>query len=153
METAALNLEQQRKDLATRMGVLEDTYRTPDTDAIDNEIDALQRNIDQRNYLLQQFDKLVLQNRGGFAAQFETLASLHVPGLWLEGVTVNGDRQMEIRGMTLDPKLVPIYLQQLEQGGGLSGAAFETVSMTRVANDQPYVQFVLRNVAEGSTWQ
>ena len=153
METAALNLEQQRKDLATRMGVLEDTYRTPDTDAIDNEIDALQRNIDQRNYLLQQFDKLVLQNRGGFAAQFETLARLHVPGLWLEGVTVNGDRQMEIRGMTLDPKLVPIYLQQLEQGGGLSGAAFETVSMTRVANDQPYVQFVLRNVAEGSTWQ
>jgi hypothetical protein len=60
---------------------------------------------------------------------------------------------MEIRGMTLDPKLVPVYLQQLEQDGGLSGASFKAVSMARVANDQPYVQFVLRNVAEGSTWQ
>jgi Fimbrial assembly protein (PilN) len=153
METAAQNLEQQRKDLATRMGVLEDTYRTPDTDAIDSEIAALQKSIDQRNYLLQQFDKLVLRNRGGFAARFETLARLQVPGLWLEGVTVNDDRQMEIRGMTLDPKLVPVYLQQLEQDGGLSGASFKAVSMARVANDQPYVQFVLRNVAEGSTWQ
>ena len=153
METAAHNLEQQSKDLAARMGVLEDTYRTPDTDAIDSEIAALQKSIDQRNYLLQQFDKLVLRNRGGFAARFEALARLQVPGLWLEGVTVNDDRQMEIRGMTLDPKLVPVYLQQLEQDGGLSGASFKAVSMTRVANDQPYVQFVLRNVAEGSTWQ
>jgi len=153
METTAQNLEQQRQDLATRMGALEDTFRTPDTDAIDIEIDALQKNINQRNYLLQQFDQLVLQNRGGFATQFEALASLRVPGLWLEGVTVNSHQQMEIRGMTLDPKLVPIYLQQLEQRGDLPGATFETVSMTRVTYDQPYVQFVLRNVEEGSTWQ
>jgi hypothetical protein len=144
---------QQRQDLATRMGALEETYRTPDTDSLDGEIEALQKSIDQRNYLLQQFDNLVLRNRGGFANQFQTLASLHLPGLWLEGVTVNGDSEMEIRGMTLDPKLVPIYLQKLGQHGELSGATFETVSMTRISDDPPYVQFVLRNVAEDSTWQ
>jgi hypothetical protein len=153
METTALNLEQQHQDLAARMSALEDTYRTPDTESVDNERDALQKNIDQRHYLLEQFDQLVLQHRGGFAAQFKALARLQVPGLWLEGVTVKGDQQMEIRGMTLDPKLVPVYLQQLEQRGELPGATFETVSMTRVTNDQPYVQFVLRNVKEGSAWQ
>ena len=153
METTALNLEQQRQELANRMAALEGTYRTPDTEAVDNEIDALQKSIDQRNYLLQQFDQLVLQHRGGFAIQFEALARLRIPGLWLEGVTVNDDQQMEIRGMTLDPKLVPIYLQHLEQSSDLPGANFETVSMTRVANDQPYIQFVLRNTDEGSTWQ
>jgi hypothetical protein len=153
MESTARDLEQQRQDLATRMGALEETYRTPDTDSLDGEIEALQKSIDQRNYLLQQFDNLVLRNRGGFANQFQTLASLHLPGLWLEGVTVNGDSEMEIRGMTLDPKLVPIYLQKLGQHGDLSGATFETVSMTRISDDPPYVQFVLRNVAEDSTWQ
>jgi len=153
MERTSLNLEQQRQDLATKMGVLEDQYRTPDVDAVDNEIEALQKNIDQRNYLLEQFDKLVIQHRGGFAAQFEALAKLQVPGLWLEGVTINSDQQMEVRGMTLDPKLVPVYLQQLEQRGDLSGTTFETISMTRVASDQPYIQFVLRNVEEGSAWQ
>jgi len=153
MQSTARNLEQQRQDLATRMDALEDTYRTPDTDSLDGEIEALQKSIGQRNYLLQQFDNLVLRNRGGFATRFETLARLNLPGLWLEGVTVNGDAQMEIRGMTLDPKLVPIYLQQLGQQGDLSGTTFETVSMSRISDDQPYIQFVLRNVAEDSTWQ
>jgi hypothetical protein len=153
METTALSLEQQHQDLAKKMGLLEDANRTPDTDAIDNEIEALNRNIDQRHYLLEQFDQLVVQHRDGFAAQFKALAKLRLPGLWLEGVTVNGDQQMEIRGITLDPKLVPIYLQELDKHGEFPGAAFETVSMTRMSNDEPYVQFVLRNMEEGSVWQ
>ena len=139
METTARDLEQQRQELASRMGILEDANRTPDTHSIDGEIEALNRSIDQRHYLLEQFDQLVIQHRDGFAAQFKALANLRLPGLWLEGVTVNGDQRMELRGITLDPKLVPIYLQELDKHGELPGAAFETVSMTRVSNDEPYV--------------
>lgn len=144
MDATAQGLEQHLEGLGTRFGLLKEDLRTPDTEAIDTEVETLRKTIAQRKYLLQQLDQLVLQNRGGFASRFEALARLQVHGLWLEGVTVNDDDQMEIRGITLEPKLVPVYLQQLEEYGDLPGTKFETVSMTRIANDQPQIQFVLR---------
>ncbi len=155
MDTMALNLEQQHQALSARMSVFEDGRRTPDAKAIDIEIEikTLLKTIDQRSYLLEQFDQLLSRYRGGFASQFEALAKLQVPGLWIEGVTLNDDQHMEIRGMALNPEQVPHYLQQLEQRGDLSDTSFETVSITRIANDQSYIQFVLRNAGEGSVWQ
>jgi Tfp pilus assembly protein PilN len=153
MEQSAEALQQQHDHLRKQIGTLEASFRTPDSEALDAEIEQLMYSIDQRNSLLVQFDQLVLRQRGGFAEQFRALAEQHVPGLWLEGVTVNGEGQIEIRGITLDAKLVPVYLQQLEKREGLSATPFETVSMERVAVDKPHIQFVLRNHKEEMSWQ
>ena len=145
MQGSAQALQQQHDHILKQIAVLEELYRTPDTEALDFEIERLMAAIDQRGALLLQFDQLVVQQHSGFAAQFRALAEQHLPGLWLEGVTVNDAGQIEIRGVTLDAKLLPIYLQQLETQRGLSETPFKTVSMTRLAPDKPQIQFVLRN--------
>jgi Tfp pilus assembly protein PilN len=145
MEQSAEALQQQHHHIRQQIGALEAAYQTPDTEALDAEIAQLMADIDQRNSLLIQFDQLVVQHHSAFSGQFRALAEQHVPGLWLEGVTVNGEGQIEIRGITLDAKLVPIYLQHLEKRQGLSETSFETVSMKRIAADKPQIQFVLRN--------
>ena len=153
MGRSAEALQQQHDHIRQQIRSLEAAYQTPDTEALDSEIEQLMTDIYQRNSLLVQFDQLVIQRRSGFAGQFRALAEHHVPGLWLEGVTVNGNGQIEIRGISLDAKLVPVYLQQLQKQQDLSATPFETVSMNRTAVDKPQIQFVLRNHKGELSWQ
>jgi hypothetical protein len=153
MEQSAQALQQRYDHLQTQMMQLEDAYRTPDTEALDAEIERLSADIDQRHFLLAQFDQLVIQNSNGFSKQFRILAEQQMPGLWLSGVTADSEGQIELRGAALEAKLVPAYLQQLEQKPQLSASAFETVSMTRNGTDKPEIQFVLRNHKEEMSWQ
>jgi len=153
MGQSAEALQQQHDHIRQQIRSLEAAYQTPDTEALDSEIEQLMTDIYQRNSLLVQFDQLVIRRRSGFAGQFRALAEQHVPGLWLEGVTVNGNGQIEIRGTSLDAKLVPIYLQKLQKQQDLSATPFETVSMNRTAVDKPQIQFVLRNHKGELSWQ
>ena len=153
MGRSAEALQQQHDHIRQQIRSLEAAYQTPDTEALDSEIEQLMTDIYQRNSLLVQFDQLVIQHRSGFAGQFRALAEQHVPGLWLEGVTVNGNGQIEIRGISLDAKLVPVYLQKLQKQQDLSATPFETVSMNRTAVDKPQIQFVLRNHKGELSWQ
>jgi len=152
MTATAQALETQVASLGQQLGEIEDDQRTPDTEALDSDIDQLQQDIDQRNLLLTRFDRLVTQHENGFAAQFRALAEERLPGLWLEGVTVNDSNRVEIRGITLDAKLVPKYLQQLERHKALSKTAFEAVAMNRIDPDRPEIQFVLRNFQGQAAW-
>jgi len=152
MGDTATTLQQQLNSLDQRMGELKDDARTPQTDALDKEIEALSTDVDQRRQLLARFDQLITQRRSGFAGPFRALAKEHVPGLWLEGVSVDSRQRIELRGITLDAKLVPIYLQQLEGRSDLSDTSFETVSMKRVTADGPQIAFVLRNFGGEATW-
>jgi len=153
MENSAAGLQQQLDHLQSQMDVLEADYQTPDTQSLDTEIEHLRASINQRHYLLAQFDRLVIQHRSGFAVQFKVLAEQRVPGLWLEGVKVSGEGQIELRGITLDARLVPVYVQHLEKRPGLSDSSFETLSMTRLDPDKPQIQFILRNHKETVAWR
>ncbi len=153
MESSAATLQQQVARLQSQLVELEEQYRTPSTLALDKEIEELRSDIGQRHYLLAQFDQLVIQHRSGFAEQFNVLAEQRVPGLWLEGVTVSGAGQIELRGITLDARLVPVYVQQLDKRPDLSESSFETLSMSRLDPDKPQIQFMLRNHKEAVAWQ
>jgi len=153
MENSATALQQQLNSLQGQVEALEAGYQTPDTQALDSEIEQLRASINQRNYLLTQFDRLVIQHRSGFAGQFNVLADQRIPGLWLEGVKVSGEGQIELRGITLDAKLVPVYVQQLAKRPELSDSSFETLSINRLDPDKPQLQFVLRNYKEAVAWR
>jgi Tfp pilus assembly protein PilN len=152
MQNTALALEQQMEGLGRKLTVLEAGNRTPDSDGLDSDIARLQTAIQQRHALLGQFEQLATQHENGFAARFEALARQQVPGLWLEGVTVDSDNRIELRGLTLDARLVPLYVQQLASLGDLSDRPFETISMTRLDSGAPQLQFVLRNFKGDATW-
>ncbi|MFQ5642085.1 MAG: PilN domain-containing protein [Thiogranum sp.] len=146
-------LQQQLDSLQGQVASLEAGYQAPDTQGLDKEIEQLQADIDQRNYLLTQFDRLATRHRSGFAGQFSVLDEQRIPGLWLEGVKVNGAGQIELRGVTLDAKLVPAYVQQLARRPDLSTSPFETLSMTRIDPDKPQLRFELRNHGETVAWR
>jgi len=152
MGRSAEALQQQHEHIRKQIDALEAAYQTPDTEALDAEIEQLMADIDQRNSLLVQFDQQIIQHRNGFAAQFSALAERHMSGLWLEGITVEGDGRIELRGISLDAKLVPAYLQQLQKRQGLSTTPFETVSMQRLSADKPQIQFMLRNHKGEVSW-
>ncbi len=153
MEKSALTLQQQLSSLQGRVDALEAGYQTPDTLALDSEIEQLRADIHQRNDLLSRFDRLAVQHRAGFAGQFSVLAEQRIPGLWLEGIRISGTGQIELRGITLDPKLVPVYVQQLAKRPDLSDDSFETLSITRIDPDKPQLQFVLRNHRDRLAWR
>lgn len=152
MQVSADRLEQQHEHIQTEINLLEAALQTPDSTSIDHEITGLTTSIEQRKSLLQQFQLLSVEHRGGFADSFRTLAEQQVAGLWLDGVTLDAVGRMEVRGTALDEKLIPRYLQQLHRNS-LSGAAFETVSMMRPDTAKPHIQFVLRNHKESSSWR
>ena len=145
MDASAESLQQKHDHLRSQISVLEETLRTPDTASLDAEIDQLSHSVAQRKSLLTRFGQLAFKHRNGFSDQFRILAEQQVRGLWLDGVTVDDQGRIEIRGTTLDAKLVPVYLQKLEAQPALSPSPFETVSMTRSDPDKPQIQFVLRN--------
>jgi len=152
MDVTANNLQQQYDHLQQQIGTLEETLRTPDTEVLDNEIERLQTRIEERSELLTRFDNLAIENQRGFHNHFRALAKQHIPGLWLEGVTVDGNAHIEIRGNTLDARLVPAYLQQLANLSELSDTPFETVKLARPDTQQPQIGFVLRNFREDQAW-
>lgn len=153
MDTAAQSLQQKHDHLRKQVSALEESLRTPDTAALDEEIERLNESIAQRRSLLAGFAQLSFERRSGFSGPFRVLAEQQVHGLWLDGVTVNGAGQIEIRGTTLDAKLVPVYLQKLEAHPELSTSRFETVSMTRTDAALPHVEFVLRNHQDSDPWK
>ena len=153
MQDSAAVLQQQHAHLQAQIVSLEEAQRTPDTEAVDAEIEQLSSSIEQRKALLAQFDQLVLQHQHGFSSHFRILAEQHLPGLWLDGVTVNAQGEIEVRGTALEEKLVPVYLQGLAKRRDLSATAFETVAMNRAESTQPEIQFVLRNHKDDTAWQ
>lgn len=153
MQESAAALDRQHEHLQGQVAALEEALRTPDTQAVDHEVERLSSSIQQRKALLAQFDQLVLQHQQGFSSQFRILAEQHLPGLWLNGVTVDAQGRLELRGATLDEKLVPVYLQRLARQPDLSASAFETVAMNRAESTRRELEFVLRNHKDETRWQ
>jgi Tfp pilus assembly protein PilN len=153
MQDSAAALQQQHAHMQVQVDALEEAQHTPDTKVVDAEIERLGSSIEQRQELLAQFDQLVLQHQHGFSSHFRILAEQHLPGLWLDGVTVNAQGEIEVRGTALEEKLVPAYLQGLAKRPDLSSTAFETVAMNRAESGQAEIQFVLRNHKDDTAWQ
>ena len=149
MQDSANVLQQQHAHLQDQVATLQGAQRTPDTQAVDAEIERLSASIQQRKALLAGFDQLALQHQHGFSSHFRILAEQHLPGLWLDGVTIDAQGKVEVRGAALDERLVPAYLQRLAKQRSLSQAAFETVAMSRAEPARPEIHFVLRNYKDG----
>lgn len=70
-------------------------------------------------------------NQQGFAEYLRAFSRQSVNGLWLTGFTIAGSGELEIRGRTLYPNLVPSYIQRLNQEQVLAGRSFARLEMSR----------------------
>ena len=105
-----------------------------------------------------------LGDTGGFAGYFKALARQSVQGLWLTGVTVGaGGAQIGIKGRTVDPAMVPGYLNRLTHEPLMQGKSFASLQIGEAAPLQvqdadgkpatrpaPYIEFSLQSVPEES---
>ncbi len=87
-------------------------------------------------------------NTQGFSDYFIAFARQHLSGVWLTGLDITGAaEQMTLKGRSINPELVPRYLQRLSNEQRLSGIEFRTFQMSRAGADPkaqpatPYVEF------------
>jgi len=68
----------------------------------------------------------------GFASRLQALARQHVEGVWLDQLLLGGGPNgLALRGRSVNPELVPKYLQLLATEPALSGARFDEVAIDR----------------------
>lgn len=103
-----------------------------------------------------------LGDTSGFAGYFKALARQGMQGLWLTGVTVGaGGAQIGIEGRTLDPAMVPGYLNRLTHEPLMQGKTFASLRIGEAAplhvqdaegkpatRPAPYIEFSLQSVVE-----
>lgn len=103
-----------------------------------------------------------LGDTSGFAGYFKALARQSAQGLWLTGVTVDaGGTQIGIKGRTVDPAMVPGYLNRLTHEPLMQGKSFASLQIGEAAPLQvqdaegkpanrpaPYIEFSLQSVPE-----
>lgn len=102
-----------------------------------------------------------LGDSAGFAGYFKAFARQSGPGLWLTGVTVAGN-DIGIRGRTVDPTMVPAYINRLTREPLLQGKSFSSLQIgqaepvqalaadgKQVSAAAPYVEFSLQSAVEG----
>lgn len=79
-----------------------------------------------------------------FSRYLEALARQRVTGLWLTHIRITEDgRRLGVKGKTLDGKLLPGYLQALKGEAVFKGAQFNTLHLSRSADNANYLDFTL----------
>lgn len=95
-------------------------------------------------------------NASGYSEYLRAFAREVVPGLWLTGFNIAGNgAEMSLSGATLNPALVPDYVQRLSREKIMHGKVFASLQMQqpKVEGDKQkqarYVEFTLQSVEAG----
>ncbi len=97
---------------------------------IEARIKALSEQLDRQARALNALRSGAAGSTDGFAARLEALARRHVDGLWLEQLAFGGGgHSMSVSGSTIDSRLLPRYLEELQEEPALAGARFDKVEI------------------------
>jgi hypothetical protein len=133
MEKAVAQLKAQQvaqEDMARAAGVLLDAQGSPD--AIQAQVKTLSSLLADRTNALSLLRGGAAGEPRGFAPRLQALARQHTEGVWLDELVIGGGPNgLVLRGRSLNPELVPRYLQLLTSEPELSGARFDAVIIDR----------------------
>ena len=146
LESTVASLSTQYQQLEARLGILENAGSEDGFD-VAGEIERLQRALHERQALLDSFSRLEFRKSTAFSEFFETLARQTLPGLWLTGISLTEDGETELRGSTLNPTLVPRYLQEMPDQPRFIPLHQGSVHLTRADPEKPAVTFKLSSNA------
>jgi len=141
----ATSIEEQYRQMETRLGNLEIIHQSADTGALENEIDRLQHSIMEQQSILDNFEQLALKSATGFGNFFDLLSRQTLPGLWLTGVRLTQTGETELRGIALDPKLVPDYLQLMPDQPRFRSLQQGSLHLVRHEADNSDIEFSIRS--------
>ena len=99
---------------------------------IESRIKQLSQSVTERTLALQMLQSGAAGQTTGFASRLEALARRHIDGLWIDVVVLSGTKgSMSLSGATLNPDIVPRYLQNLARDSVLTGTRFDDFVIER----------------------
>jgi hypothetical protein len=109
--------------------------RKPDQ-RLENELSENRLLLDARNAVLTALRQRMDPSAGSFAEYLRGFARQSVSGLWLTGIAVDAaSHGMEIRGRTIDPALLPEYIQRMNKEPAFQGRAFSALKLAEGKTD------------------
>ena len=121
--------------------------------SIDTEIARLESELAAKQQIQKILARGIFSNTRGFSDYFASFARQRVPGVWLTGFDITGAAEdMSLAGRTVNPELVPRYLQKLSSEKTLAGIEFRAFQMSRPGPDAKgpdamFVEFQARTAA------
>jgi hypothetical protein len=100
---------------------------------LDVEIAKLEGELKAANESIEALKGEAFGSRKGFAEYLRAFSRQAVGGLWLMGFVIGGGGELEIRGRTLSPDLLPSYIQRLNRERVLAGRNIARLEMSRPA--------------------
>jgi Tfp pilus assembly protein PilN len=146
LDSTVASLSTQYQQLEARLGILENAGSDGGFD-VPGEVARLQQTLRERQALLDSFTRLDFRENIAFSEFFETLARRTLPGLWLTGISLTEDGETELRGSTLNPTLVPRYLQAMPDQPRFIALHQGSVHLSRADPKKPAVTFKLSSNA------
>lgn len=104
--------------------------------SIDAEIARLENELAAKQQVREILKRGIFSNTRGFSDYFASFARQRIPGVWLTGFDITGaGEEMSLAGRTVNPELVPRYLQKLSSEKTLAGIEFRAFQMSRPGPD------------------
>ncbi len=117
--------------------------------SLEAELARLQKERDAKSQLVALLAGRSIGNTSGFSNFLEGVARRRVPGMWVRGLTLaDGGTHVGIQGSTLEPELVPRFLQALAHERSFEGTEFHTFEMVRPKDDTVRIDFALETISE-----
>ena len=98
---------------------------------LDAETARLENELKQARESMDALKGGVIGTQEGFAEYLRAFSRQSLNGLWLTGLTIGGGGEIEIRGRTVSPDLVPGYIQRLNREKVLAGRSFARLEMVQ----------------------
>lgn len=129
-EVDVLRADQEEREAQAALSEDQAARGTP-TD-VESRVKELSRSVAARTQALHMLQSGAAGQTTGFAPRLEALARRHVDGLWIDAVILSGaNGSMSLAGATVDPDIVPRYLQNLARDAVLTGTRFDDFLIER----------------------
>lgn len=132
LERAVVQLEGREQALATQLVRIDPAMGDNRRTELEAELKRLNATLLDQQRLIDVLQEHPLGDTAGFSAPLAALARQRTPELWLTELAINGGTgAIELAGRSLEPELVPAYMQRLGTEGALAGQRFDHFEIGR----------------------
>jgi Tfp pilus assembly protein PilN len=131
---SALELRRTTDELAKVTATLQPRQKSK---ALEEEIPRAEEAVRAQQQVFDVVRKGGFGNTSGYSDYLRAFARQIVNGVWLTGFRIeSGGTEIELRGRTLQPELVPAYITRLKKEAAMQGKSFATLNIT-MPEDNP----------------
>jgi Tfp pilus assembly protein PilN len=135
LEASAVETEQQLKSTKAQVAKVTANYAPRQkSKALEEEIQRMEVELKSRQQAFEIVQRGSLGNSKGYAEYLYALSRQVVDGLWLTGFRIEGN-EIELRGRSLKPDLVPEFIKRLKHEPIMQGKSFARLAMETPAGE------------------